>query len=54
MTSATPDSELIGPPVGLLSASRTIPYRLVSLGTFAFFVAWLAFACYALADLASQ
>jgi hypothetical protein len=54
MTSALPGNEPIGPPVGSLSVSKPLPYRLVSLATFAVVVAWLAFACYALADLISH
>jgi hypothetical protein len=31
-----------------------VPYRLVSWGTWALYVGWLAFACYALAYLVSH
>jgi len=36
------------------SPHRTIPFTLLSLGTVAVFVAWLAVACYALAYLVSR
>jgi hypothetical protein len=51
MTSALPDSEPIGRPAGSRSVSKPLAYRLVTLATYAVAVAWLAFACYALADL---
>jgi len=57
LTSALPEHELLGLPVGSLSLSKPpkpLPYRLVSLATFAVVVAWLAFASYALADLVSH
>jgi hypothetical protein len=54
LTSALPDSDLIGQPVDSLAESKPLPYRLVSLSTFAVAVAWLACACYALADLVSH
>jgi hypothetical protein len=54
LTSTLPERELLGPPVGSLSVSKPLPYRLVSLATYALVVAWLACACYALADLVSH
>ena len=33
---------------------RTIPFRLLNLGTLGVFVAWLVLACYALAYLVSR
>jgi hypothetical protein len=54
LTSALPGSDLIGQPVDSLAVSKPLSYRLVSLATFAVVVAWLAFACYALADLVSH
>lgn len=57
LTSALPENELIGLPVGSLTLSKPskpLLYRLVSLATFAVVVAWLAFASYALADLVSH
>jgi hypothetical protein len=43
---------MLSKPAPLLS--KTTPLRLVSFGTFACFVAWLAFACYAVAALVSH
>jgi hypothetical protein len=54
LTSALPDSDLIGQPIDSLAVTKPLPYRLVSLATFAVAAAWLACACYALADLVSH
>jgi hypothetical protein len=54
LASAPSDSDLIGPPVDSLAVGKPLPYRLVSLATFAVVLAWLACACYALADLVSH
>jgi hypothetical protein len=52
--STLPENELIGLRVVSLSSSKPLPYRLVSLATFAVVVAWLAVACYAVVDLVSH